>query len=156
MPNIDEEIDDDAEISPVEDEAPVEHQPTARERKIAREAQSLRTRLRETEARETELNTQVQSLSARAQRDDVRNAMGAVVPRESVTDIGLLETLVFVQCDKLTFENGEVKGLDDLIKSIRAKHPSLFTDTTGNPDGDEKSAPKTFDGNKLIRKMAGL
>lgn len=57
---------------------------------------------------------------------------------------------------KVTFEGDEVKGVEAEVARIKTEFPELFHKTPGSADGGAGATnAATFDGNAMIRRMAG-
>jgi outer membrane biosynthesis protein TonB len=127
---------------PAAEEKPAE-QPTQENApdvtEITRERDSYKSRC---EAAETAL-----------QEVHTHKAVAAVATAAGIKDVSVVEELVQAQRSKLTFEDGgAVKGLEDVLKAIKERHPTLFH-KPGSADGGAQGAPATEDGNSWFRRQ---
>lgn len=118
------------------DQESPEEKPTAKDKPdAAREAQKLRTRLRETERERDDAKERLDKIESRQRAMDLNEAFGKIAgdKKNGLRDADVVKALI--KSENLTFEGDGVKGLEDEIKRIKKEFPNLFYAIPGSADG---------------------
>ena len=137
-------------------------------RKVRSEAQSLRKRLKDAEARVSEFETanqtddekrtrELTALQERADRAEqaLRKANGRTAVHAKAGNAVSAEALYRYVKDDIEYgDDGEPTNIDDLVTSARESEPSLFH--RGSADGAPQGAPKPTDLNAAFRQLRDI
>lgn len=134
-------------------------------RKVRSEAQNLRKRLKDAEARVSEFEAanqtddekrtrELTALQERADRAEqaLRKANGRTAVHAKAGNAVSAEALYRYVKDDIEFgDDGEPTNIDDLITSARESEPSMFQ--RGTADGAPQTPGKAFDMNAALRTL---